>query len=507
MSKINDFIQSVFKAASPSADDNANMTGSMPGQLKSNSLFDNQQAISALMTRLDDDKKTKPAPAADDKTRRPAYELSLILPPGKRAIPYTALEINVIKHIFKQQGISISNGAAEAIAERAKLDFTPKWDAAQKKYVANEKDGLYYRDSSFGKNSDMVLAGKQKNANGVEFNGYKMRISSDLQASILADKDSALDATKNGSKAFLEKTFNERFGMTIDKALAELPADLREKLKQIDAKTLLSAIMVGGVAVAALKKLPSEAVAVLAAGLTLKDVIQYGAEADHIADRIGKATKAGDLPVEELKTLITNGGLDILLAGVGFAGAKLAPKFTKLSKDALKLTDDAAREFGEAYRATKGKVADWANKVDDALSPGMVTPEGVVIKPAQIKGSNVYEARAEKILSSEKLKSTNLPAWEKLDVDMVHNLSGHSSNGDRFIQSNKASGNKDLFPDWMSDKQISDTIKTAYKNAKKIKTQKTFFGEIIHLVGEANGVKIKMYLDVKTNRLRAHPIK
>ncbi len=104
-------------------------------------------------------------------------------------------------------------------------------------------------------------------------------------------------------------------------------------------------------------------------------------------------------------------------------------------------------------------------------------------------------------------KSYNLPAWEKLNVDMEHSLSGHISNGDRFIQSNKASGNKDLFPDWMSDKQISDTIKTAYKNAKKIKTQRTFSGEIIHLVGEANGVKIKMYLDVKTNRLRAHPIK
>ena len=34
-----------------------------------------------------------------------------------------------------------------------------------------------------------------------------------------------------------------------------------------------------------------------------------------------------------------------------------------------------------------------ANKVDDALSPGMVTTEGIVIKPKQIKGSNVLEMR------------------------------------------------------------------------------------------------------------------
>jgi len=36
-----------------------------------------------------------------------------------------------------------------------------------------------------------------------------------------------------------------------------------------------------------------------------------------------------------------------------------------------------------------------ANKVDDALSPGMVTTEGFVIKPEQVKGSNVLEMRGD----------------------------------------------------------------------------------------------------------------
>jgi hypothetical protein len=154
-------------------------------------------------------------------------------------------------------------------------------------------------------------------------------------------------------------------------------------------------MMVGGVAMAALNKLRSRAVAVLAAGLTLKDVIQYGAETNHIADKIKDSTKPGDLPVEELKALITNGGLDILLAGVGYAGVKLAPKFAKFGDDALKLTDDVAKKFDDAYQATKAKVADLANKVDDALSPGMVTTEGIVIKPMQMKGSNVLEMRGD----------------------------------------------------------------------------------------------------------------
>jgi hypothetical protein len=49
--------------------------------------------------------------------------------------------------------------------------------------------------------------------------------------------------------------------------------------------------------------------------------------------------------------------LNVLLIGV-----KLAPKFAKLG-DALKLTDDVAKKFDDAYQATKGKVADLANKV------------------------------------------------------------------------------------------------------------------------------------------------
>ena len=84
-----------------------------------------------------------------------------------------------------------------------------------------------------------------------------------------------------------------------------------------------------------------------------------------------------------------------MLAGVGYAGVKLAPKFAKLGDDALKLTDDVAKKFDDAYQATKAKVADLANKVDDALSPGMVTTEGIVIKPMQMKGSNVLEMRGD----------------------------------------------------------------------------------------------------------------
>ncbi|MGI8554863.1 MAG: hypothetical protein ACR2LT_00685 [Pyrinomonadaceae bacterium] len=303
-----------------------------------------------------------------DNPKPPPYELSIALPPGKKAVSYGALEIAVIKSIYKQNGIEISNGAAEAIAEKHPLDFTPKWDARQRKYIGNPKDGFYYKDFSLGKDHDMVLAKKFKNADGTEFSGYKFTISSDVQASVLADKDFALEATKTGNKAFLEKTFNERFGMTLDKALADLPSDIREKLKQVDAKTLLSAMLVGGVAIGALKKLPSNAAILVGGTITLTQAIKYGADANHIAKEINNSTKASDLPVNELKELITNGGLDLLLAGVGYAGGKVAPK---IASGAIKLSDEAAEIFAKAARKTQGKAQEVGNLLGDLFAQKM----------------------------------------------------------------------------------------------------------------------------------------
>jgi len=47
--------------------------------------------------------------------------------------------------------------------------------------------------------------------------------------------------------------------------------------------------------------------------------------------------------------------LNVLLIGV-----KLAPKFAQLGDDALKLTDDVAKKFDDAFEKTKGKIDDLA---------------------------------------------------------------------------------------------------------------------------------------------------
>lgn len=69
------------------------------------------------------------------------------------------------------------------------------------------------------------------------------------------------------------------------------------------------------------------------------------------------------------------------------------------------------------YRATKSKVADLANKVDDVLSPEMITPEGIRLNPPKVsntKGSNVLEMRTGKTTAGnrrfeEAMRQKHLP--------------------------------------------------------------------------------------------------
>jgi len=97
------------------------------------------------------------------------------------------------------------------------------------------------------------------------------------------------------------------------------------------------------------------------------------------------------------------------------------------------------------------------------------------------------------------VKSIGLPALKKLTINMKHILSGHTLGGAR------ASSLKSLFPSNMTSKQIEKLVKSAYKTAKRVKTQ----GDRIKLIGTAsNGTKIEMWLNKATKTLEtAYPLK
>lgn len=100
------------------------------------------------------------------------------------------------------------------------------------------------------------------------------------------------------------------------------------------------------------------------------------------------------------------------------------------------MTDDVAQKFDDAYQATKGEVAELANKVDDALSPGMITPEGITIKPPKVdntKGSNVLEMRGDTASMFVRVMGKPEREWSMPGEDMVvlerrisHNFQFHA---------------------------------------------------------------------------------
>ena len=98
-------------------------------------------------------------------------------------------------------------------------------------------------------------------------------------------------------------------------------------------------------------------------------------------------------------------------------------------------------------------------------------------------------------------KAVNLPSWKKMTIDMKHTVSGHIDGGWR---TGCKENNKTLFPEGFSEKQVEKIIRQAYRNGKKVKTR----DDRCVVIGEYEGIKIKMHVDVKNKIIKtAYPTK
>lgn len=190
-------------------------------------------------------------------------------------------------------------------------------------------------------------------------------------------------------------------------------------------------------------------------------------------------------------------------------GVAVAFKVLRASKIGAEMLQEAVK-LGKEIKQTVGKipivppgykiaVTDGINRFPVIMPNGEWTKLEDLIKP--------LESRAQQMLSGVK-KAVNLPAWEKLTVDLEHITSGHKAGGQRLVSSMKAGGAKDVFPEWMTDKQIIGAIKEAYGNAKKLKTQVDGNGDtIVKLLGQSNGIKIEMYVNTTQKMVQtAYPV-
>ena len=96
----------------------------------------------------------------------------------------------------------------------------------------------------------------------------------------------------------------------------------------------------------------------------------------------------------------------------------------------------------------------------------------------------------------------NLPSWKTIPIKMKHILEGHTDSGWR---TGCKGNNKTLFPENMSEQQIEKSIRQAYRYGKRIKTKNS---KVAVVVGEYQGLKIEMYVDLENKIIRtAYPKK
>lgn len=187
-------------------------------------------------------------------------------------------------------------------------------------------------------------------------------------------------------------------------------------------------------------------------------------------------------------------------------GAGLVFKALSATKFGASLASKA-RVLGGEIKQSVGKIPIPTNGsvkvVVDTMGNKMVFPDIELTKLEDL--IKPLESRAQQMLSGG--KAINLPSWNKLTVDAEHILSGHKTGGTRLTSSVKSGKGKDVFPEWMTDKQILSAVKEAYGNSKKIKTQVVDGETIIKLIGDSEGTKIEMYVNLTQKKLTtAYPL-
>jgi hypothetical protein len=231
-----------------------------------------------------------------------------------RAEALDTLRRGVIRTVFAQYGVTPapSEAALDYVERRlGELDFTPKYDAKSKTYVANPQDGA---------GDPFTL----KKDGAVKEYGFTIPIDYDLQQSILKHADAARAITASGRQSVRDLTPDERMQAAAELAVSKyVGGELRAKIGNLSGEQLLAAAGIGfGVGVAS-----KTAVGGLIPGvgqiLLMRETFRTAIDAGTFAEMAKNAKTEQDLDqaARFLAGKIGDKGADALLGVVGAGGA------------------------------------------------------------------------------------------------------------------------------------------------------------------------------------------
>ena len=201
--------------------------------------------------------------------------------------------------------------------------------------------------------------------------------------------------------------------------------------------------------------------------------------------------------------VLTGGAVNVLKAtGVG---AKIMAASSKIKNTVGLFGDDLAR-------VSQGLL----NDVGDVILPKqVVTPDGRVFnmkrndlmdhdRPQNMKMDGDKDGGGNENITRRRW---NLPSSKDIKIAKSHGHGGHTTKGERYKQSLKDGGSKDVFNENTSDEAIEKMVMQAYKNNKILKKQandKT--GEIrIFIEGYSkDGTKIQMWINKSTKTIESY---
>ena len=214
-------------------------------------------------------------------------------------------------------------------------------------------------------------------------------------------------------------------------------------------------------------------------------------------------------PQEVTATTDSNGGptvtlRDLVAISIDEDGDGISDgDITATAGHAFWIAEDTIGTNGQWTTATNLEAGDWLRTSDgrwvetDVVSLGLASTAAYNIT---IETWHTYFVDAGADVFTHNCKPINLSAWKKMSIDMDHIMDRHTVGGATF----KQSGKEDAFPDAMTENQIRATVGAAYRNIdKRIGMQ----GDRIQVQGNANGMRIEMWINTKTKEIEtAYPV-
>lgn len=212
-----------------------------------------------------------------------------------------------------------------------------------------------------------------------------------------------------------------------------------------------------------------------------------------------------------MKNLLEQAGLN---AASALANQQASGKQNNTPQNIADFIKNAALTPGDVTTAAAQAADDLQNAQGEASSAGSTCTQDNNGQDNQTAAAKKDNKPKKKDPGSSKghggidhKKPAWLPAWKKLMIDWTEIVTGHMEGGQRVVTLPDGTLNKDVFPAWMTEKDVQNVVEQAYGRSSVIENTVQDGAHKVQLEGLSDdGLQIHMWLNLDTGTLEtAYP--